>query len=226
MTAMTATITEWKPAVPLPPAFETERAVIRLYEKGDGPALFTAVNAERNPLNEWLPWKDDAHRDVDDSIFFVESSLRTRQSPECSHYELGIFERSGFERGGNEILGGVGYYRVDRATSKAELGYWIRGDRHGEGLCTEVVAPFVSAGFRSQSERGWGFRRITLRCSVENVGSVRIAEKLGFRLEQRERAECLHPKPTPRLHDMHGYAVLASEWDFGSDRAQPGIGWD
>jgi len=206
-----------------PQAIVTERTVGRAYEKGDGPALFAAVNAARDPLFAWLPWAKTEHLDVEESIHYVVKAIRSEAAPDCRHFQRGVFE------GENDpLLGGIGFYRVDTEQSCAEVGYWMRPDRHGEGLCTEAVSRFISQGLTSQEQGGWGFRRITLLCAEENRASSRIAEKLGMRLERRERAERF--VSSPGLVDGYktslGYAVLNDEWDFDAHRARPGIGWD
>lgn len=211
----------WTPPSPIPGPIETARTIIRPYRKGDGPWLHAAVNARRDVVWLWLPWATSDHADVDDSIYFVERALRRAEDPAGRDFPLAVLDRAQ-----TMILGGVGYHRIDAAESTAEVGYWMRGDRHGEGLCTEAVGAFITAGFAPQAEGGWGFRRITLLCAAENVASARVAEKLGMRLERRERAERYSERvPTPGYLDSLGFAVLASEWDAATRRARPGIGW-
>lgn len=211
----------WTPPSPLPGPLETARTIIRLYQKGDGPRLYAAVNACRDLLWLWLPWATSDHADIDDSIFFVEKVMRRSREPDCRDFPVAVFDRDGAT-----FLGGLGFHRIVAQESTAEVGYWIRGDRHGEGLCTEAAAAFITAGLTPQADGGWGFRRITLLCAADNIASSRVANKLGMRLERRERAERYSEHaPTPGYLDSLGFAVLASEWDFETQRAKPAIAW-
>lgn len=196
---------------------------MRPYRKGDGPNLHAALRASRDLIWLWPPWITSGHGvgDLDDSVYFVERARRQSEVQSCRSFALAVFDRD--ERA---LLGGLGFHRIDSDESTAEVGYWIRGDRNGEGLCTEAVGALITSGFTVQAEGGWGFRRVTLLCARENVGSWRVAEKLGMRLERRERAERYSERaPTPGYLDSLGFAVLASEWDFDAGRAKPGIAW-
>jgi len=208
----------WSAPNPLPPPITTDRTIVRPYQRGDGAALFAAVNAARDSVVPWLPWAKTDHLHLDDSIFRVETFGREDLKPDRLNVSLAVFDKND-----EVLLGGVGFHRIDAKNGTGEVGYWIRGDRHGEGLCTEAVSQTVTAGFAEQEAGGWGFRRITLLCDANNRASTRIAEKLGMRLERHERAERFDE---PRWRDLLGYAALASEWDSKNHRALPGIGWN
>lgn len=112
----------------------------------------------------------------------------------------------GFDRDTDKLVGGTGLHRILPAVAEAEIGYWIRPERRGEGLCAEATAGLISAAFGP-----WGFRRIRIHCAGANHASQRVPQKLGIRLEGRERES--------RWVDGIGYddhltyGVLASEWD-------------
>lgn len=179
------------------------------------------MSARRDLTWLWLSWVTSDPPDPDDSIFFVERTLRRALEPSCRDFPLAVFDRDE-----TTLLGVVGFHRIDGPQSTAEVGYWIRGDRQSQGFCTEAVGAFLTAGFTPRVLNGWGFRRIILSCAAENIASWRVAEKLGMRLERRERAERYSDRaPTPGYLDSLGYAVLASEWDVRAQRARPGIGW-
>jgi RimJ/RimL family protein N-acetyltransferase len=82
----------------------------------------------------------------------------------------------------------------------------------------------MSSGFGAVADGGWGFRRLTVFMAADNVGSRRVCERLGLRLEVRARRE-RYIEPFG-YHDVLGFAVLDDEWDFDAHRAKPGIGWN
>lgn len=213
----------WVPPSPLPGPLETPRALIRAYEKGDGPRMHEAIAGHREALLPWMLAASTDHQVVEDSNYFVERCIRTMEKPECNDYLFGVFEpRSG------ALLGGVGIHRIERGFRCGEIGYWIRGDWHGRGLATEVAGHLTSSALTPASNGGWGFRRAVLFCDAANVASARVADKLGYRLEQRCRAERYtdyHGDGRDPYVDTLGFAVLATEWDFTAHRAKRGIGW-
>lgn len=213
----------WEPPNPLPSSIETPRALIRAYQTGDGARMHDAIAGHRDALLPWMLAAATDHQVVDDSIYFVERCIRTMAKPECDNFLFGVFDPSS-----GELLGGVGIHRIQRSFRCGEIGYWIRGDCHGRGLCTEVTGHLTSSALRPCSEGGWGLRRAVLFCDAANVASGRVAEKLGYRLEQRCRQERYTDYGDGRAPyvDTLGFAVLASEWDFAAHRAKPNIGWD
>lgn len=64
------------------------------------------------------------------------------------------------------------------ALQRAEMGYWLRSDLCGRGLMTEAGSAVVEFGFESLR-----LHRIELHAGTGNVGSARVAEKLGFARE-------------------------------------------
>jgi len=63
-----------------------------------------------------------------------------------------------------------------------EIGYWVRTDAAGQGLCTLAAQMSILAGFRVM-----GLKRIQVGCDVNNAGSRRVIEKVGFQYEGRLR---------------------------------------
>jgi len=216
---MAARVTLWSPPSPLPGPISTERTTIRSYRQDDAPALHEAVLASIAEPWLWLRWVSDPPR-LEDSAARIESVVRDCADPSCRYFSQAIFDRTEAT-----YLGDLSFHHIDSRERTAEIGYWIRSDRGGSGLCTEAAGAMITAGFASQPAGGWGFRRITLLCAVDNVASWRVAEKLGLRRERYERAERYTTRPDAGYVDSVGYAVLADEWDKDTHRARPGIGW-
>ena len=108
-----------------------------------------------------------------------------------------------------ELLGGVGFRPDDER--RAEVGYWVRRERRGEGIATRALRLILRWAFDEL-----GFTRIQLHCDVENVASQRVAEKAGYTREGVLRA-WLEVDGEPRDHVL--YSLLATEWriqTFGS----------
>jgi RimJ/RimL family protein N-acetyltransferase len=173
----------WRPPRPLPSRVETARTVVRLFERGDGPTLFDAVERSRDQLLPWMLWAATDHRHVDDSIHYVESQ-RLAYVSDASRFSYGIFDRTS-----GALVGCVGFHDVRAGTRQAEVGWWIATDVRGRGIAPEAVSALVDLGFRSPDDGGYGLRRIVAVVATANHASRRVAEKVGMRLEGTLRAE-------------------------------------
>lgn len=209
----------WRAPDPLPGPIETERLVLRLYEHGDAAALLEALDSDRNGLLPWIVWVRTDNRTIAECHYSIELFRRAVQEPGCNTFTMGIFDRAT-----GRLVGGTGLHRIQPGSRVAEIGYWVRSDRRGQGIATEATAALITAGFAPQAEGGWGFRRITILCAAQNLASAAVPRKLGLRLELRARQE--RYLDGVGYHDLLGFALLAEEWDRAAGRALPGIGWD
>ena len=74
----------------------------------------------------------------------------------------------------NQVVGGVFLNHVSRQYQMANLGYWVRSSRLGEGIATEAAKQAARYGFESL-----GFQRLEIVVALENISSLRIAKKIG-----------------------------------------------
>jgi RimJ/RimL family protein N-acetyltransferase len=202
----------WVIAKPLPGPIVTERLEVRRWQSGDGPKLFDAIQCDRAALLPWMVWALRDHRTLDESIHYVERQLRRAADPASRDFNVGFFERAT-----GQCVGGGGWARIEPNLREAEIGYWVAGSRQRRGYCSEAVRGMITQGFAAIEQGGWAFRRIHILCLSENVGSRRVCEKLGLRLELRaKQARYLGGEDGGRYHDLLGYAVLADEWDLAA----------
>lgn len=193
--------TPWRKPDPLPEVVAaTERLVVRCPRIEDDEALFEAVDASREALLPWLPWARDEHQTVHQSRRFLELLAQDRAAAELTNLVLFIEERAS-----GALVGGTGLHRIDAAGACAEIGYWMRADRRRRGYCREAVAGLITAAFET-----FGLRRIRICCGAGNWGSRAVIERLGLRLEARERLERF--VPGHGWIDSLSFAVLAEEW--------------
>lgn len=192
----------WRPPEPLPTRLETPRAVVDAHGDEDAPALLASFLGSRADLLPWMPWAVNGPTTEAEALALIRSGARQRGFAHPENFALGIFDRSTPRR----VLGGTGFVRIEAEVAQAELGYWLRPEARGQGLCTEVVGRLVTAGFET-----WGFRRIVIGCDGANRPSLGVAERLGFRREAHEiSARWLEGHG---WCDHVGFAVLADEWD-------------
>ena len=162
-----------------PELLETERLILRRFNRRDVAPLEDAVRASLVDLHEWLPW---AHMDYthDDAVAFVRDSISARK--EAKAFDYAIRSRDNLER----HLGNISIWQTSRSGKIGEIGYWIRTDEARQGYATEGTRAMIRVGFQSM-----GLHKVTLRIAVGNRGSERVAEKLGFAHEGVLREELL-----------------------------------
>lgn len=89
------------------------------------------------------------------------------------------------------------------ATHKAEIGYWLARGYWGRGIMTDAVKAYVVYAFEEL-----GLRKLVAHCFELNIGSARVLEKSGFKLEGRLRK---HFRKDGRLLDARIYGVLKED---------------
>lgn len=200
----------WVRPDPLPLPLVTARVVLDVHRDEDASALCEAIRVSRDSLRPWLPWAENAPRDEAETLDGIRKRAKQRGFAHPDDYPLGIFDRSSPRR----VLGGTGFVRIDADLRQAEVGYWLRPDCRGAGLCVEAVGHLISSGFAD-----WGFRRVVIECDGDNAPSVQVAERLGLRRETHEvSSRWLEDRG---WGDRVGFAVLAGEWD-GERHRGPG----
>jgi RimJ/RimL family protein N-acetyltransferase len=185
-------------ALPDPPP--TDGAVtLRPWAESDLPEL---VRCFADPtISQWLPMIPYPYAEADARKWFATLAPRREAGTGAG---LAIVDAMS-----GKLLGGVGFRPDDER--RAEVGYWVRRERRGEGIATRALR-LLSAWAIAEL----GFARIQLHCDVENVASQRVAEKAGYTREGVLRA-WLEVDGEPRDHVL--YSALASEWrtqTFGS----------
>jgi ribosomal-protein-serine acetyltransferase len=102
-----------------------------------------------------------------------------------------------------EVCGVVRLNQWDRENGSIFLSYFVGAEHQGRGLITRAARALLDLAFDRLE-----LNRVELRCVPENVGSVRVAERLGFVREGVLRqAERLHG----RFVDNAVYGLLREE---------------
>ena len=77
-------------------------------------------------------------------------------------------------RADRALVGAVGAHL--RGETGVEIGYWVGAAYQSQGYATEALAALIARIADDMPER-----QITAECRPENLASVRVLEKLGFR---------------------------------------------
>ena len=117
------------------------------------------------------------------------------------------FEETEFfiERKDGRRIGYIWHFNVIHpAGNLVEIGYSMVPTERGKGYCTEAVNIIVDYLFLSKN-----IERIQAQTDLKNVGSRKVLEKVGFKMEGSIR------KPfflRGQLRDTYLYSILREEW--------------
>jgi ribosomal-protein-alanine N-acetyltransferase len=156
--------------LPEPPILTTARLRLRPLRLDDAEALF-AVFSDAQTMRYW---SSPPHG----------SSRLTAEVVEAAR--ASFFAGTGIEwaitRSDDVAIGKIGHWRWQRAHSRSEVGFILRRDLWRQGLATEALAAVVDWGFLTLA-----LHSIEAQLDVENEGSQRTLERVGFRREGQLR---------------------------------------
>jgi ribosomal-protein-serine acetyltransferase len=149
---------------------ETPRTLLMPIEVSDGTELWDAVEGSRWHLERWLPWVPfNSTRDA--SLRYAEACALDWDAGRAVRFAIR-------DRKTRELLGVVGLDSCVHLHRACELGYWLRREVTGRGLMTEAAQAAVDFAFSRM-----GVHRIRCAAATDNVASLRVISRLGFRFE-------------------------------------------
>jgi len=169
--------------------------LLRPYKRQDAPDLYKAIRASLKEVGAWLPF---AHENY--SLYETQDWVKRHPGEwkKGSTYNFGVYDMKT-----GETIGGCGINEIDRLNKRANLGYWVRSDRTGQGIAVAATRLLAKWGFDAL-----GLKRIEILVALENTRSLRVAEKAGARREGvlRNRLDL-----RGRLHDAVMHSLVPGE---------------
>ncbi|MFW7413978.1 GNAT family N-acetyltransferase [Demequina sp. SO4-18] len=160
----------------VPHRIETERLVLRRFERSDARALATVIQRNLDHLRAYMEWAQFEPQSVAQREQWIAEV--NRQFDAGEDYTLGMFTRDG------ALVGGTGYHRRTEPDRLA-LGYWIDRDLEGRGLVTEACAALTHVAIRIA---GTGI--VDISHAPSNGRSAAVPARLGFQRQQGSGQQC------------------------------------
>ena len=189
------------PIEPLLPTLELVDGRLRLrpWQAQDAQDLFDAARSSVTSVGRWLPWCHAGY-DLDAARAWIGHCQDGWSRGE--HFAFPVFDlRTG------ELLGSAGLNQRNRQHRSANLGYWVRQSRQGQGVAACAARLVARFGFEQL-----GLVRIEIVAMPDNHASRRTAEKIGARFEAIARQRLW---ADGQAHDAAVYGLTAA------DLAQP-----
>ena len=139
--------------------------VLRPLVLSDSPAVTAALDESRVELAAWMTWWTPAFGEPDVRDYIVRVTAERERS---ESFEFGIYDAAGV------FVGNCGINRISTLNRYANLGYWIRTSRTGQGLATAAVEKLAAWAFEHTD-----LNRLEIVAALGNVRSQRVAERAG-----------------------------------------------
>jgi len=138
----------------------------------DADRLFALTDKDREYLSEFLPWPKFT-KTVSDSRGFIELMLQRRK--DNKEYGYGI-------KYDGSVIGHISLMHI--AEERPEIGYWIASEYNGRGITSKASAALTHFALSTME-----IPRLVIRAEPENIGSNKIAEKIGYTLVGQEHED-------------------------------------
>lgn len=146
------------------PILETERLILKPMTAADAQAVFDSWTHDPE-VNKFMMW--ELHKDVSVTEAWLKSEEANIDSDDV--YNWGFFMKDT-----GEVFGSGGVH-MNKGQGCFELGYNLARKYWNMGYATEASRRIVRF-----AKEDLGLTRLFCRHAVENIGSRRVIEKLGF----------------------------------------------
>jgi [ribosomal protein S5]-alanine N-acetyltransferase len=175
------------------PTLTGERVVLRELEPADAADLFAFRSDPEVQRYNSAPMQDLA-----EAAALIDELRAEYAARRAVHWAVTL-------HGDFRVLGLMGLVGWEKYHSRAEIGYDLRRDHWGRGLATDAVRVILRFGFARLD-----LHRIEAQTIADNHGSVRLLQRLGFKLEGVRRAYSWEEDDT--FHDGAIYGLLRHEF--------------
>lgn len=144
---------------------------LRRLTKKDAKEFRGLLIEQKDYLNEWMPHFPDRITEQMACDWIAEEHLLARRG---ERLDLGLFDISS-----SQLLGRIALHSISYGIQRsAGMSYWINPAYSGKGFTTEAAATMVSFAFEELQ-----LHRLWLNITPDNLASIAICQKLGFRRE-------------------------------------------
>ncbi|UOE51825.1 GNAT family N-acetyltransferase [Mucilaginibacter sp. SMC90] len=147
-------------------ALITKRLNLRQLLEADAPQILALrSNAE---VNKYLDRASDTT--IDEARSFIKKIEGIVSRGEGFYWAITL-------KNDHKLIGTICYWNFESADKKAEIGYELYPDYHGQGFMQEAISAVLAFGFNDQH-----FELVTACPKEGNQSSVKLLKKIGFSL--------------------------------------------
>lgn len=185
------------------PSIETGRLRLRELTPDDAQPLL-AIHGNAQAMRYF---GTDPLRELSEAQNLIERFASWRAAPNPG-VRWGIAEKAS-----GELVGTCGLFAWNREWRKCATGYELGVAHRGKGLMHEALSAAFAWGFAEMQ-----LNRIEAQIHPQNLASLRLAERLGFRREGLLREVA---RWGGQFHDLHQLGLLREDWHGRCGGIQP-----
>ena len=171
----------------------SDRLLLRPINKLDAEAFFKyRSDVITNQYQGWVP------KTIDDVQTFI-----SKVAENIDEYDT-WFQFAIVLKDTGELIGDIGIHFLDEENYQAEIGCTLAKSQHGKGIANETLKTTIDYLFGDLNKH-----RISCSVDPNNVASIKMVERLGFRKEAHFKQSILIDG---EWVDDIVYALLKSEW--------------
>ena len=180
---------------------DTERLILRPFEGKDAQP-FSDYRSDPE-VARYQGWETPFT--VSQASAFIHAMQLAQPGKAGEWYQLAIQHKAS-----GTLLGDCGFYTLTHAPRQAEIGYTLARSFQRQGYAAEAVTRLLDYLFDDLD-----LHLVRANCDVDNLASIRLLERLGFRREEH-RIESWWSKSG--WTSEYGYAILKREWQVKLSR--------
>jgi len=150
----------------------TDRLLLREFVEDDWPAVLTYQRDER-----YLRFYRWTQRTEEEVRAFVGMFVAQQQEQPRTKFQLAVCSQAD-----GLLIGNSGIRMQHAGATEADIGYELAPEHWGRGYATEAARAILAFGLKELK-----LHRVWAHCITDNVASANVLEKLGMRIEGRQR---------------------------------------
>jgi RimJ/RimL family protein N-acetyltransferase len=150
-------------------------------------------DAETNKYQGWIPYA------LEDCKHFIKNRIAKQINEDDSWFQFAIILKDT-----NTLVGDLGVHFIENNQHQVEIGCTISKEFHQNGIASEALIAVIDYLFSDLKKH-----RITASIDPNNIASIKMVEKIGFRKEAHFKESLL---VNGVWTDDVIYAVLEKEW--------------
>lgn len=169
----------------------TDRLLIRIPEMKDKEDFF--VYRSMPEIHKYQSWRPKLISEIEE---FINKNVTVYPNTEHTWLQLAICLNEG------QMIGDIGIHFLE--DNQIEIGYTLSPKYQGNGYASEAVKAVINYAFSE-----WQKHRIIASVDPDNIHSVKLLERVGFR---REAHFIKSFRMDDQWYDDCIYAILEDEW--------------
>jgi [ribosomal protein S5]-alanine N-acetyltransferase len=156
------------------PTLVTPRLILREITPGDAADLFSFTSDPEVQKYD----SDPPMCEISEAVSAIEKAGQQFISKKAIAWGIELRQE-------NRLIGSIGFYFWGESYYKTDLGYTVARPYWRQGIATEALRALMQFGFETLH-----LHRINVDTRMDNLASVRLMQKLGFR-QEGVRRECI-----------------------------------